>query len=65
MVLQANKGEHEVPPPAPVTMSNALMHLQGPADVLAILREMRDLTRQEVDLLRSIDREQIRNHGHD
>ncbi|WP_272913266.1 hypothetical protein [Methylobacterium sp. SyP6R] len=42
-----------------------MVHLQGPAEVLTLLREIRDLMRQMVELLRSIDREQIRNHGHD
>ena len=45
MVLRANKHKHEVPPPAPGTVGDAMVHLQGPAKVLAILREMRDLTR--------------------
>jgi hypothetical protein len=65
MVLRANKDKHEVPPPAPGTVSDAMVHLQGPAEVLTLLRELRDLGRQEVELLRSIDREQIRNQGHD
>jgi len=86
MVLRANKDKHEVPAPAPGTVGDAMVHLQGPAEVLNILRDLREIGRQQgehlariaecqraareqltaqTDLLRSIDREQVRNHGHD
>ncbi|TNC12259.1 hypothetical protein FF100_15590 [Methylobacterium terricola] len=86
MVLRANRDRHEVPPPAPGSVGDAMVHLQGPAEVLSLLRDLRELGRQQVehlariaecarvardeakaqtDLLRSIDREQVRNHGHD
>ncbi len=63
-----------------------MVHLQGPAEYLNILRDLREIGRQQVersgpdrgmgaslkgptdaqtDLLRSIDREQVRHHGHD
>ncbi|TNC04332.1 hypothetical protein FF100_36670, partial [Methylobacterium terricola] len=86
MVLRANRDRHEVPPPAPGSVGDAMVHLQGPAEVLSLLREMREQGRQQTDylgriaecmrvirgethnqteILRSIDREQVRNYGHD
>ncbi|BAQ44416.1 hypothetical protein [Methylobacterium aquaticum] len=86
MVLRANKDKHEVPPPAPGSVGDAMVHLQGPAEYLNILRDLREIGRQQVErldriaecgrvsrdqltaqteLLRSIDREQVRHHGHD
>ncbi len=64
-VLRANKDKHDAPPPAPGPVGDAMVHLQGAAEVLMLLRETQDLMRQAVELLRSIDREQIRNDGHD
>ncbi|AWN51415.1 hypothetical protein [Methylobacterium sp. 17Sr1-1] len=54
MVLRANKEKHEVPPPAPGTVGDAMVHLQGPAEVLTILRDLREIGRQQVEHLARI-----------
>ena len=50
MVLRANKDRHEVPPVAPGTVADTTAHpLAGPALILDLLRELRDLARQQTD----------------
>ncbi|MFE1601651.1 hypothetical protein [Methylobacterium sp. ID0610] len=46
MVLRANRDKAEVPPPAPGTIGDAMLHFQGPAALLDIQREIRDMLRQ-------------------
>ncbi|ACL57556.1 hypothetical protein [Methylobacterium nodulans] len=47
MVLRANRDKAEAPPPAPGSLADGpLLHFQGPAALLDLQREIRDLLRQ-------------------
>lgn len=50
MVLRANKDKQSLPPPAPATIADVPMpFLQGPREVIDIMREQRDYLRRLVE----------------